>query len=682
MILSLVLLAAFQQQPAAQAAPTAPPPPAPPAALAASPIASLQVSPGTRVTMTAGDTIRLRTVALDAAGKPVEGVTYRYMPAGGRFEGKVDTTGLIESGSTGALGVSVIASVPGTKPVVEKVDIRMVPGAAARIDVAPAVGRMVVGQRLRMTATSYSAASDQRNDKFTWRSSAPAVAKVGDDGVITAVAPGKAVISARTGSVDQKVNVQVIANTLASLELTPARSDAKTGDVIPFKVTARDRNGAVISGLTPTWSFSPGNGMMDATGAFVGYEAGSYLVTASFGSRSVDAAVTLAPRDIRRPLTVVGRLPRSRFTTEEVWVMPDGKHAFLGSGSGGDVLYAIDISDPAHPTVTDSIISNTRRVNDVMSTPDGKVIVFTREGASDRKNGIVIASTEDPAHPKVISEFTEGVNSGVHSAFVYQQEKYGTHVYLTNDGTGAMHVIDINDPAAPKEVAQWRTPRPDAGRTLHDIDVQNGLAYLSYWNDGLVILDIGNGVKGGSPSNPQLVVQYKYDLNALYRQVEASAGPGFIRGTHTAWRHNNYVFIADEVFPAGAVKGAKDASAFRAYGRLQVIDVSDLNNPHAVAWYEPEYGGVHNIWVAGDTLYMGAYNAGFRTFDISGQLLGDLRAQGREYGHLNTADMDGKTQNSAMTWGVVVKDGLAYVNDMNNGIWVVRMEPKREDLTP
>ena len=675
MILSLALLAAFQ-------APTAPPPPAKPAGLAPSPIASLQVSPGTKVTMTAGDTLRLRTVALDASGKPVDGATIKYMAGGGRFEGKVDSTGLIESGSTGALGVSVIASVPGTKPVVEKVDVRMLPGPVSRIDVQPAVGRMVVGQRLRLSATSYSAASDQRSDKFAWRSSAPAVARVGDDGVVTAVAPGKAVISAKTGSVEEKVSVQVIANTLASLELTPARSDAKTGDVIVFKVTARDRNGAVISGLTPTWSFSPGNGVMDANGAFVGYEPGSYLVTASFGSKSADAAVTLAPRDIRRPLTVVGRLPRSRFTTEEVWVMPDGKHAFLGSGSGGDVLYAIDISDPAHPVVTDSIISNTRRVNDVMSTPDGKTIVFTREGASDRKNGIVIASTEDPAHPKVISEFTEGVNSGVHSAFVFQQEKYGTHVYLTNDGTGAMHVIDINDPTKPTEVAQWRTSRPDAGRTLHDIDVQNGLAYLSYWNDGLVILDIGNGVKGGSPSNPQLVAQYKYDLNALYRQVEASAGPGFIRGTHTAWRHNDYVFVADEVFPAGPVKGAKDASAFRAYGRLQVIDISDVQNPHVVAWYEPEYGGVHNIWVAGDTLYIGAYNAGFRTFDISGQLLGDLRAQGREYGHLNTADMDGKTQNSAMTWGVVVKDGLAYVNDMNNGIWVVRMEPPRKDLTP
>jgi hypothetical protein len=220
------------------------------------------------------------------------------------------------------------------------------------------------------------------------------------------------------------------------------------------------------------------------------------------------------------------------------------------------------------------------------------------------------------------------------------------------------------------------------GNALHDIDVQDGLAYLSYWNEGLVILDVGNGIKGGSPGNPQLVAQYKYDLNSLYRDVEATGGPGFIRGTHTAWRHGKYVFIADEVFPATAVKGGKDASAFRAYGRLQVIDVSDIVHPRSVAWYEPEFGGVHNVWVAGDTLYMGAYNAGFRAFDISGELRGDLRAQGREMVHVNTADMGGKIQNSAMTWGVVVRDGLAYVNDDNNGLWIIRMEPKRESLTP
>ena len=31
---------------------------------------------------------------------------------------------------------------------------------------------------------------------------------------------------------------------------------------------------------------------------------------------------------------------------------------------------------------------------------------------------------------------------------------------------------------------------------------------------------------------------------------------------------------------------------------------------------------------------------------------------------------------TAMTWGVVVKNGLAYVNDMYNGLWIVRIEPK------
>jgi hypothetical protein len=663
---TLAVLAVLQQGTTQQPAPTAP-----------SPIARIEVLPGTSLQMPAGDTLRITARALDVNGQPVPDATVRYFGAGGRFEGKVDSTGLIRSGSTGTLAISVVASVPGTKPVLERVEVQMVPGPAARVAVAPQVTKLVAGQRLRLTATSYSQSGDERNDPIAWKSSSPAAVKVSEDGVLSAVGQGRATITARTGAAVASLTVQVVANTIARMEISPSHVEARTGDVVDFVVTARDVQGREIAGLTPSWTFAPGSGEITPTGQFVGYVAGDYFVTVTLGSASAEAAVTLRPRDVRRPAAVVGRLPRTRFTTEEVWVMPDGKHAFLGSGSGGDVLYAIDVSDPAAPVVTDSLVLNTRRVNDVMSTPDGKFIVFTREGAADRKNGIVIASTEDPAHPKVIAEFTDGVTGGVHSAFIYHQDKYGTNVFLTNDGTGAMHVINIDDPYHPKEIAQWRTDRPDAGRTLHDIDIQDGLAYLSYWNDGLVILDVGNGMKGGSPSNPVLVSQYKYDLNALYAQVEAVGGPGFIRGTHTAWRHQNYVFIADEVFPASGVKGAKDAAAFRAYGRLQVLDVTDIEHPKSVAWYEPEYGGVHNIWVAGDTLYMGAYNAGFRAFDISGKLLGDLRAQGREIVHVNTADMEGTTKNTAMTWGVVVKDNLAYVNDMLNGLWIIRIEPRK-----
>ncbi len=650
---------------------------APPAAPAAkSRIARIVVMPLRRV-VNAGETLQLSAEARDEAGNVIEGVSFRFAQTGAPFEGAMSASGLVTAGATGVMPAAVVAMRPGEQPVVERFEVRMVPGPAARIALSPAVERLVPGQRIRLEAQVQSALGDRRDDRVQWASSNPRVLTVNEVGLVTAVAAGRARVTARVGEVEAARDLQVLSAQVAALTVEPGVTDARTGDVLRFRAVARDAQGREIAGITPVWSFSPGQGMLDADGSFVGYEPGSYTVTASLGNRTADAVVSLSARGVRRPLTVVGRLPRTRFNTEEVWIHPNGEVAYLGSGGGGDVLYVIDISNPAAPVVTDSLVANTRRVNDVMTTPDGKYLVHTREGAADRRNGVVFASLEDPRHPKVISEFTQGVTAGVHSSFIYKDPRHGQHVFLTNNGTGALHVVNIDDPANPREVAQWKTEnRPDAGRTLHDIDVQDGLLYGSWWNDGLVILDVGNGIKGGSPGNPVMVAQYKYDLNALYRDVEASGGPGFIRGTHTAWRHRNYVFIADEVFPASGVNGAKDAAAGRAYGRLQVIDVTNIEQPRSVAWYEPEFGGVHNVWVAGDSLYMGAYNGGFRVFDVSGELKGDLRAQGREIGHLNTADMDGRTRNSAMTWGVVVRDGLAYVNDMNNGLWIVRIEPK------
>jgi hypothetical protein len=138
------------------------------------------------------------------------------------------------------------------------------------------------------------------------------------------------------------------------------------------------------------------------------------------------------------------------------------------------------------------------------------------------------------------------------------------------------------------------------------------------------------------------------------------------------------------VYRNGSIKGAKDASAGRMYGTMQVIDVSDIEHPKSVAWYTPENGGVHNVWVVKDTLYLGAYEAGFHVFDIAGELKGDLRAQEREIASLNTADMDGWQKNSANDWGVVVnpRDGLAYVNDFYNGLWIIRVDPKPTRVVP
>jgi hypothetical protein len=637
----------------------------------------LVVTPSTR-TIVAGDTIRFSGQLLDEAGKPVPNARIVFRNAGGFFEGVVDSTGRLAAGSVGTMPITAIAIVPGEKPVVERFEVAMVPGPAARVAVAPRPTRLAIGQRVRLAATVYSKADDQRNDRVQWASDKPAVARVSSEGLLQAVAPGRASISASAGNATERWSMEVAATPIASVEVTPATTQARTGDVVHLRAVARDAQGREITGLTPSWLFSPGHGLVDEAGAFVAYEPGTYQVTASFGARAGDAIVTAVARDVRRPIQVVAKLIRSQFHTSEVWIHPNGNVAYLGTNLGGDRVYAVDISNPANPTIVDSIIVNARSVNDIMTSPDGNTLVITREGAADRKNGIVLADTRDPLHPKALSEFTEGVTSGVHSAFVHSQPKYGTHVYLTNDGTGAVHIIDINDPAHPKQVATWKTPRADQGRMLHDIDVQDGLLYGSWWNDGLVILDVGNGIKGGTPSNPQFVTQYKYDLNALYKAVEADGGKGFIRGTHTAWRHKNYIIIADEVFGNKAAEQLFAGQISRAHGRLQILDARDLQNLKPVAWYEPEFGGVHNVWAAGDTLYLGAYNAGFKAFDISGELRGDLLAQGRLLGEMMTADPKGNIANAPMTWGAVVnkKDGLAYVPDFNSGLWTLRIEPK------
>jgi hypothetical protein len=624
----------------------------------------------------AGETLQLQAEALDAAGRPVPGATIRFQQTAAQFEGAVDDKGLVRAGAVGTIPVAVSAIVQGQKPVIRRIEVAVLPGAAATIAVEPRALKLLTGQSIQVSGHVFSKAGDVRPDPVAWTSAAPAVARVGSDGSITAVSPGSAIITATAGGVRESIQVEVLAGNVGAVTLTPSQPQARTGDVIRFKVSVKDAAGKEIEGLSPTWLLAPGHGEIDSDGAFVGYDAGNYTVTALLGPRSAQTTVALTPRDVRRPATVVGSVIRTAFPTSEVWVHPNGKVAYLGTHLGGDRVYVLDVADPSKPRIVDSVIVNARVINDVMTSEDGKVMVITREGADNRKNGIVVCTLEDPLHPKPVGEFTDGVTAGVHSAYIYTQPKFGMHVYLTNDGTGALHIIDIGDPAHPKQVGTWKTPRADAGRTLHDIDVRDGLLYASYWNDGLVILDIGSGIKGGSPSNPQFVSQYKYDLNALYKQVEAVGGPGFVRGTHTAWRHNNYVFIADEVFTLADEELLFNKRPARAYGRLQVLDVSDIAHPRSVAFYEPEYGGVHNVWVAGDTLYMGAYNAGFRAFDISGELRGDLRAQQREIAHVNPSDPKGFIPNSTMTWGVVVKNGLAYVNDFNTGLFIVRIEPR------
>ncbi|HWA56612.1 MAG TPA: Ig-like domain-containing protein, partial [Gemmatimonadales bacterium] len=592
----------------------------------ASPIAKVEVSPPA-AEVEVGQTLQLGVRVLDQAGKPIPNARVQWFDGGG--QGAIDSTGLLTAGYQGKILVTAVASVSGGRPTFGRATVTVKPEAASRVVIDPVATRLLAGTRLSLTGTAYSRHNDRRDDLLTFSSSNPRVVAVTPDGRLHAVAPGRAKVTGSAGKASSTIEFQVLAGTVRKFTVEPATSAVRTGDVVRFSVDASDATGKKLNDLAVRWTVTGGGGIatIDQQGAFVAEQPGRYTVTAEGGSREAEAVVTVAPRRVTRGMEVLGRVP-VKFRSAEVWVHPGGECAYLSTIS--DRVYAIDIKDPSNPKIADSMMVDAQLVNDVMTTEDGKYGVFSREGASNRKNGLKIFDASNACHPKIIADYTETVTGGVHSSYVYQN-----HVYLTDDATGSLRVIDISDPLKPKEVARWQTEQTEAGRYVHDVQVLDGLAYLSYWNDGLIILDVGNGIKGGSPTNPQLVSQFKYNLNEEYARVDQLYGLGY-RGTHTAWRSGKYVFVGDEVYASRASTGLKDGNDLT-WGKLHVIDVSDIEHPKKVAWYEPTDGGVHNVWVVGDTLYLGNYQGGARVLDISGELKGDLLRQGREISWIFTA---------------------------------------------
>jgi hypothetical protein len=181
---------------------------------------------------------------------------------------------------------------------------------------------------------------------------------------------------------------------------------------------------------------------------------------------------------------------------------------------------------------------------------------------------------------------------------------------------------------------------------IHDTFMRDGLAFVCAWNTGVMIFDVGNGLAGGSPSNPQLISTY--------------ATPG--GEVHNAWWFWNpatgekkYLFLGQE--GPGRI-GATSV------GDIHVLDVSDLAHPNRVAWFHLDSAGTHNFWMDEDAqvLYAAYYNQGVVALDVSGTLMGDLA--GRLIDSLRPGG-PGETY----TWGVQLAGGSLYAVDMLSGFW-------------
>ena len=636
---------------------------------------TLEVSP-TRLTLGIGDTAVLVATVRDADGAIVEDATVIYFSRA-RRRVSVTREGEIEAYRSG--DVILIALVPK-----DPADDSRRPDARVRVEVAvtvplPPVERVAftrvppkfyVGTRPRIVVEVIDAIGDTRSDvTMSLTSSASDVARVDRFGFLTLLQPGRVEITATAEDASDTLTIEVEANPVHSLELQASVETARTGDVVRFTAIAKDARGLPVRGVpvqfgvggqtAPDIIAAGAAAQIAEDGRFVAERSGTYTVVASTGSHSAARTVSIERRDVRRDVEVVGRGKVLDRHTSDLWIWEgtDSRdYAITGTWGADGHSYIWDVTDPANIEKLQEVQVDARTVNDVKVSEDGDIAVISREGASDRKNGIVLLGVGNPREGvPVLAEFTDQLTGGVHNVFISEN-----HVFALSGGR-RYDVISIEDPRNPTRVGRFELDTP--GHGIHDVWVSDGVAFSSNWTDGVVAVDVGGGGRGGTPERPVELGRYAYPSgwnHAAYPYRSQSTG-------------TFYVFAGDESFPYGGYSPTQGGVPSRAAGWIHVIDWSDWDNPHEVARFQVPEAGSHNLWIEDDIMYVAFYNGGLRVVDISGELMGDLYKQGREIAMFVPGDPAGFIANAPFVWGAQPFKGHIFFTDWNTGLWAVKL---------
>jgi len=220
-------------------------------------------------------------------------------------------------------------------------------------------------------------------------------------------------------------------------------------------------------------------------------------------------------------------------------------------------------------------------------------------------------------------------------------------VFVALSGVQACHGDSGTNPPPPPptDVVLVDTIPVPPSYGIHDQYLRDGLDIICAWNTGILIYDVGNGIRGGSPAKPVLVGS------------TATAGG---EAHNTWWFHNpvtnekKYLFVGQE--GPGSI-GSSSA------GDIHVLDVSDLTKPTEVATFHRNGSGTHNFWMdePNQILYAAYYNGGVVAIDVSGTLTGDISSRMIDTLTFGAGD--------TYTWGVQLYNGSLYAIDMLSGLW-------------
>lgn len=248
-----------------------------------------------------GQTQQLAATLLDKTGATVSAGAVAWTSTEPTIA-TVSSTGLVTMLTTGSTaiqatigGVTGIASLQGVASV-------------ATVSITPFSRNLRVAESLPLSYSLRDAAGNALLARaVTFTSSAPTVATISADGVVTGIAAGNTTITAtsetRTATYNLTVEIVLPVNTVT---VGPLNATVAIGGTQQLTATTRDANNAVVTGRAVTWSTlsAASVGTVSATGLVSVLTAGSVVVNAT--SEGKVGTVVINPLIPGTPLTIAG----------------------------------------------------------------------------------------------------------------------------------------------------------------------------------------------------------------------------------------------------------------------------------------------------------------------------------------------------------------------------------------
>jgi len=299
-------------------------------------VATVQIAP-TSVSVRIGTTVTLAAQTLDAEGRALTGRTIAWSSSNTAVA-TVTNVGVVSAIAVGAATITATSEGrTGTAAVTATVN------PVATVVISPASDTLGVGTEGTMTATLRDAGGlVLTNRTINWNSSNVQVANVSSTGVITALSPGNAIISAVSEGRVGTASLLVLARLASTVTLTPSSTSIIVGTTLQLTPQITDPAGNILIGRPLTYvSDNPAVATVTASGLVSAITPGTARITATSEGKIGTATIVVNPLPVAKvsvsPIAVTVLMGATRplvvQVTSETGVVLSGRAVTWTSGA-------------------------------------------------------------------------------------------------------------------------------------------------------------------------------------------------------------------------------------------------------------------------------------------------------------------------------------------------------------